>query len=200
MPPLRGWYFVGVFVFFRCLDIAGEMHRRFFLPDTTRRGSQFPFEHGDEGAGAGVADVERDVGYRRAGGEKSQCLDDAQPLPPLLERDSGFGAEEALDGAFAGSGLPGEDAQRFCRGGSLFQQRSDANGAGIRWGFELQRGFGQGVELIEDDGDHVGLRRNAFIKDADANGRENQFTQQQRDVNRGTFARHGFGELRNEEE
>lgn len=63
-----------------------------------RRRAELAFEHGGEGAGVGVAEVEGDIHDFHAAGQLFQRHDEPGLLAPLAEGHAGLAGEAALDG------------------------------------------------------------------------------------------------------
>lgn len=161
---------------------------------------EFAAEHGDEGAGAGVAGFEGDVGDGLAGSEEFQGVNEAEALAPLLEGDAGLGAEEAFDGASARASALCDGRKRYGGGGIGFENVGDSEGARIFGHFELEWDGGEGVELIEDYVDQVGLRGDGGVERADGDGLEDQFAEEWGDVHSGAVSAIELRELRDEVE
>ena len=88
-------------------------------------------EHGDEGAGTGVAGVQGGSGDFFPGGQKLHGVKQAQLLAPLVERHFGLRKKEALNGAFACAGVFAEGFQGAVFRGVGKQKFCDAHGAGV---------------------------------------------------------------------
>ena len=114
-------------------------------------------EHGDEGAGAGIARVEGSPGDFFSGGQKLHGVQQAQLLAPLVESHFRLREEKALDGALACATMFAEGFQGAVFRGVGKQNFCDAHGTGVVGMRQLQGDGVGGFELIDDDFDNASV-------------------------------------------
>jgi len=144
-------------------------------------------EHGDEGAGTGVASVEGGSSNFFSGGQELHGVKQAQLLAPLVEGHFGLRNEEALDGALACAGLFTERVQRAVFSGIGKQKFCDAHGAGVVGMRQLQRDGMGSLKLIDDDFDNAAMQGSFPLQFRKFAGVEDQFAQECGNVHNKTF-------------
>jgi hypothetical protein len=119
-------------------------------------GAKFAAEHGDEGAGVGVAEGEGGLFDALAGGEEAEGLLKAAASKPLAESHACFFEEEPFEGAAAGAGVAfGVTSIRgFC----------EAPGAVVFREGELERDGLEGFDFVFEDGVEAFLGRDSGVE------------------------------------